>query len=90
MALYPVNQKKVGMKQKNKESAPKQKTPPVKVNPISFPTVDGDLGIFKIKMQEIPKQTRNGPMKNGDSATNHISGSDQKLFTKIMKHQGMI
>jgi hypothetical protein len=89
MALYPVNQKKVNMKQKNQPSVSKKSQPQMKVNPISFPTSDGDLGVLKIKSQEIPRQTQY-PSSVGDKSTNHIATRDQKIFKKIMKHQGMI
>ena len=84
MALYPVNQKKPNMNQVNKTSPTVKKTPPVKVKPIGFPTIQGDLGVIKIGQQPIPKQSK------GPTATGNLSSKDSKALKKIMKKRGML
>lgn len=81
---YGTEQKQPERKKYPKEKGGYEKTSRMKNNNPEFPTSEGDLGILRIKPQDIPKQTR-APSRTGDGKTNDVS-----KMRSIMKAQGML
>ena len=84
MPKFSVNQKKPNMKQKNKETAPHLHTPRKELHPVSVPTLEGDLGVIRMRPSDIPKMSK-APTSTGDSLKHHVV-----KVGDVMKRAGML